>query len=319
MSGEKSKFSGEYGERIATQLLNLIGWNNALSGKDIPCIHNEVHKGADGNPRQKHGVDFIVKYECPLVSRLESNVLISVKHREGYPGTAKGITTEFKSYLKDIAEATDCYPAHELFRQRIKGTKKIDTANVIMWFNSIVDKENNGVISELQNFRNSDNVNYKTVYLVDNKKANFLFSSIKYVQNRNTEFFFYYPDTGFNMDTTERSHQGRILPVQYINSPIQLFKLVESTGDCLIITCEDTFSIEYFDRLLQLARLITESWASKIVIAFPDYNNYKNDEEISKSISKIRDTNFAQKVFVEKYSYLDFRNIGGTHNDEDGR
>lgn len=316
MSGEKSKFSGEYGEKIATELLKLIGWNNALSGKDIPCVHNEVHKGEDGNPRQNHGVDFIVKYECPLVSRLESNVLVSVKHRKSYPSSSKGMTTEFKSYLKDIAEATECYPAHELYLQRLKGTKKIDISNVILWFDSAVGEENKGVISEVQNFRNSDNVNYKTIYLVDNKKANFLFSSIKHVQSRDTNFFFYYPDTGFNMDTTERSHQGHILPVQYINSPIQLFKLVESTGDCLIITIEDDFSIEYFERLLQLARLITEGWASKIVIAFPNYNNYTYEDEVRKSILKIRDTSFAKKVIIEKYSYSDFRNLGGTQNEE---
>ncbi|MED1646807.1 hypothetical protein P4U99_27230 [Brevibacillus agri] len=318
MSGEKAKHSGEYGERIAAELLKLIGWNNSLSGKNIPCVHNEIHYGENGNPRQIHGVDFIVKYECPLVSRLESNVIISVKHRDGYPKTSKGITTKFKSFLKDIAEATECYPAHELYRQRIKGTKKIEISNVIMWFDSAIGQENKGVISELQSFRNSDNVNYKTVYLVDNKKANFLYSSIKYVQSKNDNFFFYYPDTGFNMDTTDRTHQGRTLPVQYINSPVQLFKIIEPTGRCLIIVSEDNFSIDYFERLLQLARLITVNWASKIVIAFPDYNNYKNEDEIKVSISKVRDGDFAQAVIVEKYGLLDFRNIGGIFNEERG-
>lgn len=316
MSGEKSKFSGEYGEKIASEILELIGWNNVLNGKNIACAKNDIHQGAEGKPRQKHGVDFIVKYECPLITRTESNILISVKHRECYPDTQKGITTQFKSFLKDIAEATECYPSHELFSQRIKGTKKIDISNVIMWFNSDVGCENDGVIEELNSFRNSDNVNFKTVYLVDNKKANFLYSSIKYVQSRSTDYFFYYPDTGFNMDSTERSHQGRTLPVQYINSPIQLFKISESTGNCLIITLEDKFSIEYFERILQLARLITENWASKIVIAFSDYNNYLNEEEVIKSKMKIKDTEFAQRIFVEKFSYLDFRNLGGSHNED---
>ncbi len=314
MSGEKSKFSGEYGEKITRELLNLMGWKNALSGEDIPCVYSEVHKGAEGNPRKKHGVDFIVKYECPLVSRTERDVLISVKHHEGYPETTKGITTKFKSYLKDIAEATECYPAHEWYSERIKGTTKFDTPNVIMWFNSVVKEANKSIISELQNVRNSDNVNYQTVYLVDNKKANFLYSSIKYVQSRNANFYFYYPDTGFNMDTAERSHHGSTLPVQYINSPIQLFKLVEPDGDCLIIVSEDDFSTEYFERILQLARLITGSWASKIIIAFPDYNSYTHEKKVEKSKFKIRDTSFAEKVLVDRFADLDFRNIGGTNS-----
>lgn len=310
MSGEKSKSSGEYGERIAQNLLKLIGWENALPGKDIPCVRKDIHKGAEGNLRQKHGVDFIVQYESPLMSRVENDVLISVKHRDGYPGT-KGAITEFKLYLKDIAEATECYPAHELFTRRISGTNKKDISNVIMWFSSVSEDENKGIISEVQNFRNSDNINYNTIYLVDNKKANFLYSSIQYIKSRNSNFYFYYPDTGFNMDTVKRNHQGHILPVQYINSPVLLFKVIESSGESLYMTVEDNFSIEYFDRLIQLARLATVGWATKIVIAFPNYNDYSSKDDISKILSHINDRTFAKKISVERLNYSDFRNIGG--------
>jgi hypothetical protein len=311
MSGEKSKASGEYGEKIASGLLNLIGWQNSLSGKDIPCVRKDIHKGDEGNPRQKHGVDFITKYECPLMSRVQCDILISVKHHDGYPATPKGIITEFKSYLKDIAEATECYPSHELFSQKIPGTSKIDKSNVIMWFSSALDEGNKGIINEIQNFRNTDDINYKTVYLIDNKKANFLYSSIQYIKNKDNNFYFYYPDTGLNMDTISRTHQGHTLPVQYINSPIQLFRLIEPTGDCLVITTEDEFSIEYFERLIQLARLVTESWAAKIIIAIPNYNDYSNKDDIKKTITQIKDSTFAQKITVERLDYSDFRNMGG--------
>lgn len=310
MAGEKSKTSGEYGEKIAIELLKLIGWESALSGKDIPCVRKDIHTGSDGNPRQKHGVDFIVKYECPLMSRVECDILISVKHRDGYPGT-KGAITEFKSFLKDIAEATECYPGHELFSQKIPGTNKMEISNVIMWFSSVLEEQNRGIINEIQNFRNNDDVNYKTVYLVDNKKANFLYSSIQYVKKKDEKFYFYYPDTGFNMDTVQRTHQGHILPVQCINSPIQLFKLVESSGECLIITLEDDFSPEYFSRLIQLARLVTEGWAAKIIIAFPNYNDYSSKEDVTKILAQIKDRAFAKKISIERFDYSDFRNLGG--------
>lgn len=310
MSGEKSKSSGEYGEKIASEFLKLIGWGNALPGKDIPCVNNN-HVGADGGKRHNHGVDYIVKYACPLVSKTESTVLVSVKHRKDYPSTQKGKTSDFKSFLKDIAEATECYPAHELYGDTIVGTKSKNISNVIMWFSALQEEQTVGVIEDVSDFRNSDAVNFGTVYLVDNKKAVFLYSSILHAQNKDKEFWFLYPDTGFNMDTVFRTHQGKILPVQYINSPIQLFKLISATGENLLITVEDEFSVEYFERLLQLARLLTEGWATKVFIAFPNYNNYANSSDIQKSLGRLTDRVFAEKIVVESLLYSDFRNLGG--------
>lgn len=310
MSGEKSKSSGEYGEKIANELLRLIGWGNALSGKDIPCVKKE-HVGANGGSRTNHGVDYVVKYPCPLVSKTESTVLVSVKHRKNYPPAPKGKISDFKEFLKDIAEATECYPSHELYRTPIIGTKSINISNVIMWFSALQEEQCTGVIEEISDFRNSDAVNYGTVYLLDNKKATFLYSSVQYASKKDDNFFFFYPDTGFNMDTILRTHQGNILPVQYINSPIQLFKIITPTGENLLITVEDAFNIDYFERLLQLARLLTEGWATKVYMAFSSYNDYANKDNVKNILSKLNDRNFAKKIIVESLDYSDFRNLGG--------
>lgn len=311
MSGEGSKFSGEFGEKIVDELFKLIGWKKIIKGQDIDCINDDIHKGSSGNPRKTHGVDFIVKYVCPLVSRSEAHILVSAKHRKSYPETQRGKTTDFKSYLKDIAEATECYPSHNSYLESTPGTKSKEISNVIMWFNGTEGSENESVINDIQNFRNNENVNYKTVYLVDNKKANFLYSSIKYVQSIDPNYKFFYPDTGFNMDTFNRHHQGQVLPVQYINSPILLFKIVESDGKGLIIVTEEKFNGEYFERLLQLARLLTINWASKLIICFPNYNSYAHEEEVNFRKNKIEDNEFIEQISVKKFSYLDFRNLGG--------
>ena len=42
--GEKAKSSGEYGEQIVKNILELMGWNNANSGVTVPCVHKEKHK-----------------------------------------------------------------------------------------------------------------------------------------------------------------------------------------------------------------------------------------------------------------------------------
>lgn len=39
--GEKAKSSGEYGEQIVKNILELMGWNNANSGVTVPCVHKE--------------------------------------------------------------------------------------------------------------------------------------------------------------------------------------------------------------------------------------------------------------------------------------
>lgn len=311
MAGEGSKFSGEYGEKIVDELFKLIGWKNVKKGQDINCINDEIHKGESGNPRRTHGVDFIVKYECPLVSRSEAHILVSAKHRKDYPKTQQTRTTKFKEYLKDIAEATECYPSHNSYSNSFLGTRSKDISNVIIWINGTPENENESVIKDIQNFRNNDNVNYKTVYLVDNQKANFLYSSIRFVQNIDLNYSFFYPDTGFNMDTLERSHQGRTLPVQYINSPILLFKVSDSTGKVLIIVTEEKFNGDYFERTLQLARLLTVNWASKIVIAFPDFSSYTHGNVVEDRKNKIQDNEFVEQISVERYGYLDFRNLGG--------
>lgn len=42
--GEKAKSSGEYGEQIVKNILDMMGWNNANSGVTVPCVHKEKHK-----------------------------------------------------------------------------------------------------------------------------------------------------------------------------------------------------------------------------------------------------------------------------------
>lgn len=43
--GEKAKSSGEYGEQIVKNILDMMGWNNANSGVTVPCVHKENIKG----------------------------------------------------------------------------------------------------------------------------------------------------------------------------------------------------------------------------------------------------------------------------------
>ena len=56
MAGEKSKTSGEIGEKIAGRLLEKIGWAGSLKNIPIPC-NTRSHVNEAGNQRTSHGED----------------------------------------------------------------------------------------------------------------------------------------------------------------------------------------------------------------------------------------------------------------------
>lgn len=314
MPGERSKSSGEYGEKIAAGLLDLIGWNSRRNGVDINCIMPNAHVGANGNPRQTHGVDYIVQYNDPLASLQTTNLLISVKHRESYPATPAQRVSKFKEFLKDIAEAAECFPSAANEFPPISGTTSIRNICVILWINEAAGALNTSIVPDIATFRNTDKVAFDTVYLVDNRQAAFLHDSIKYAQNSDASFCFYYPDTGSNMNTVQRIHQGKILPVEYVTSPILLFKLSSTEGNKLLLTTSQQYSKERLSRILQLARLITENWASGITIAFRDYRDYDSKAEVEACLNELHDPAFKRQVQVVNLPADDFRNMGGNNN-----
>lgn len=85
--GEKAKSSGEYGEQIVKNILELMGWNNANSGVTVPCVHKEKHKKENSKEPQKHGIDYVYTYKSQLRDATKQDVLVSVKCRDGYPAT----------------------------------------------------------------------------------------------------------------------------------------------------------------------------------------------------------------------------------------
>ena len=72
--GEAAKSSGEFGEKIAKKLLELIGWGISQKGLSIDCLEGEEHINGK-NPRVKHGIDYFFSYKCPLTSNTLEEVV----------------------------------------------------------------------------------------------------------------------------------------------------------------------------------------------------------------------------------------------------
>jgi hypothetical protein len=108
MSGEKSKTSGEIGEKIAKGLLGRIGWGNSLKNIPIKC-NTPTHVNDNGNQRTSHGEDQVFLYNNPFHDGRTDIVHVSVKNKIGsYPSSEATLRREFKQHVAEIHEIIEC-------------------------------------------------------------------------------------------------------------------------------------------------------------------------------------------------------------------
>lgn len=308
--GEKAKSSGEYGEKIVNNLLELFGWKNCISGVTVPCVYQENHKKKSANKSEKHGIDYVFKYKSPLRDATRQDVLISVKCRDGYPKTEDGIRNKFKEFLIDIAYASECYPTCEIAKQKLQGTKKKVNSSLIFWIDRNRDdrRENESVVDKIGNFYLREECHYDTVALIDNNRAQFLYTTINYAKSKygeeNSKFF--YINTGLNNSNLDRKYSGTVLPFEYLNSDVLPMAINDNNQNKLLLLVKDKFCKEYLRRLIGLAQELTSDWAANIIIAFPNFNSYEDKETVVACKSEFGDSSFTDKVKVITYA-PDFR------------
>lgn len=303
--GEKAKSSGEFGEKIAARLLELIGWNSAQKNLSISCLEGEDHK------KTKHGVDCYFSYESPLKDNTFEEVVISVKHNEGgYPLYPK---TKFKDYLRDIAHTIECFNYDSEYRN----VKAENITGVIFWFSNNPSEKSKGIIEKVWNFRHDQDISYGPIYLVDNKKAAFLVNAISYAKNRynNESVSFVYPSTGYNdSDLYTKIHLGKILPVQYINSSVLPIRIDGEKGNILLLFINEEFSESGLKRLMGLATYLTGTWANKTIILFPDYNELRHSNIVAKVSRPFRNQEYFSNLIVDSF-LQDLQSLGADNNE----
>lgn len=298
--GEKSKFIGETGEKTVENFLNLIGWTNASKGTEFPCFDTENH-----DKERTHGLDFYFNYISPLVDGVLKKINISVKFTDNE--YLNSPSTKFKEHFIDLVESMECFKFSENYKLITSSVSEYyntsENIGVLFWLsneNSVHDE----ITSKVSNAILPNTYDFDSVYLVDNKKLEFIFSSIVYASklDSNLDMTFFYHDTGKNINPLVKKNYGKILPVEFINSSILPIRLENTTNNStkLVLTCIDNYNIDDLKRLISLSQELTKSWPSDIIIAFPDYNETRHSKEVIIAKSAF-ENNFTKNISIVSF------------------
>ena len=301
--GEFSKRIGEIGEKIVVDFLALIGWHQPVRNFDIPSIDPEKHG------KKTHGIDGYFHYQSPMISRTLENILISVKYSTGkYPNSP---VEKFKEYYRDLGMAIESFKKSDLRATTISNSSNFETTfdrGIIFWINNI-DDDSQDILQKLFKIEAPKDFVHDGIFLIDNKKMEFIFYSIEFVKRKfpNKQIEFSYFNTGFNSDDAAAKN-GAIMPVQYLASNILPLKVqVETDKNTLVLCSKENFEQNELIKLIGLAKNIAGNFQSNTIIAFPDYEKVKHEQIVDNVKQTFEEASFTNALFVENYT-PDFRN-----------
>lgn len=296
--GEKSKLIGEYGEKSVENFLKLIGWGETPRNIEFDCT-KEIHE------RRTHGIDFYYAYISPLTDGILKRISISVKFSDKpYPNSPN---SKFKEYFDELAQAIDCFKHSTELRElnTIRGYNTVENIGLLFWLSN-EENESGDILTKLENIQLNSDYSFDSLYVVDNKRIDFVFSSILYTKNRfkDSDISFFYPDTGKNLNPTTKRNNGKILPVEYINSTIIPFRVedINTKKTTLVLISNDNFELNDLKRLIGLSKELSKSWPSEIVICFPDYNELRHSKDVRNAKTTFEDETFTQNIIIESFN-----------------
>ena len=313
MPGERSKKIGEIGEQTVRGYLKMIGWANSQNGVDIPCIKPTKHQ-TSSEERKDHGVDYIFSYRCPLLDGVLHNLVISVKFTTAAYTRTPGTT--FKKHFLDLARALECFknsPQRQLAFKGQSGINKVQDTGVLFWITNHPESYDD-VVAKLTNVVLPPECDsYESIYLVDNRRMTFGYMSLVFAQRQfgpeNVEF--YYHDTGKNIDPMLSVKSGKKMPIQFVNSSVLTFRITSKTdGNTLLLTVDEPFSGEALAQLIGLTQKLSNNWASKTWVCFPDYSRLDHENIVQQVKASFSDTKATEALEVKSFA-TDFLTLEG--------
>ncbi|MFH7000543.1 GapS4a family protein [Flavobacterium bizetiae] len=295
--GEYSKRIGEVGENVVVDFLNLIGWKNPLRNDDIESIDTDFRK-------RTNGIDGYFHYINPMVSSTIENVIYSSKYStDPYPTSQ--ITTQFKDRYLELAKAIESFKKSELKQYTINLHQNIDThfdRGILFWLNNSGTGEND-LISRLSRIELNTGVNHDGIFLVDNKRIEFIYDSICFAQlkYRYHDVDFIYFNNGLNNDD-RNPRNGKIMPVQYINSSILPLRASKDNETTIIINSIENFDRDDLMKYMGIAKNIGCNSQGATVISFPDYSETEHLPTVNNIKQIFNDASFTSQLEVVNFN-----------------
>lgn len=273
MAGEKSKSSGENGEKIAGGILGGIGWKNALRNIPIEC-NTPSHKNDAGNQRTSHGEDQIFIYNNPFHDTRTDIVHVSVKNKLGaYPSSEATLKREFKGHLAEIHEIIECAKYSEEVSQVVsafKARKNLYHSGLLIWVHnddSDIDRDIKPILSKIRLEQDSD----IPVYLIDGGRAGFLWKVLDDISREARPWSFFYPLVG-TVTTVDEPRTGNFLPLELIASDVLPIVIGDGDKKEMILYANQPFSVDAYKKLMAYALRFCAGLVTDIKIGMPDYN-----------------------------------------------
>lgn len=288
MSGENSKKSGEIGEKIASELLKRIGWQNQVCNISIDC-NDSNHKNSSGNPKDSHGDDIVYIYDNPFHDETTTISHISVKHTSnGYPKSETAIRTSFNKHIKELEQIIECARYNGEINSLIKSFEAKTNLNhigILIWLHNDRNRINQNILPIVSNCRLNLDGN-TTYYIIDSGRANFLLKIVNDLTQKSKanggQYQFYYPKIGTSI-LVEANRKGNFLPVELIASDI--ITAIITTGDKneFYLYSRESFDELSYKNMVAYALNFSAGLVKDIHIGFPDYNP-TNDADIAKKV-----------------------------------
>lgn len=279
MSGENSKKSGEYGEKLAEAFLKAIGWHQDLKALTIPCTDGN-HVGSGGNPRNTHGDDRVFIYNNPFYESRTDIVHVSVKNNiGGYSEKESELRNSLKGFVLEANEIITCAKydtsIHEL-TTAFSSRKRLEHSGLLIWTSSHNESFNRDVLSACVPIRGLDDACTHNVYLVDGARMNFILTALDHAgREQDAAYRFFFPDTGLVNKGDER--HGKFLPLELIVADMLPLKIDKLGSERLHLYVRQPFDEEAYSRAIALALSLTGGWGHAVRIGFPDYNASQHD------------------------------------------
>lgn len=274
MGGENSKRSGEFGEKISKELLELIGWSPSMQNISIKCNNNK-HLNDAGNPRTSHGEDRIFLYNSPFHDDLTHIVHVSVKNEKGKVPSDATLKKKFKAHLKELQEIIDCSKNSSTLLSIIKAfnpKRNIIHSGLLMWFHNDQDCLEHNLKPILANAMLENNITFP-MYLIDNSRASFILQSLDSFKRKTdiTEIEFYYPSIGTSMKPDE-SRTAHYLPLEIIASDIIPIFSRKDNEQSLFFYANQKFSEDSYTKLISYALDFSKGLITDLKIGMSDYS-----------------------------------------------